>query len=259
MVKRIVLDDPLSRAALWSRRVALFALVVAVLVIGLARSGRIEAGALLATALATALLTVLALLLACLAFIRIWQDGHRGIGIAGRAFILAAALMAYPAYLVVSTLGLPRINDISTDLNDPPSFSRSRAAIAARDGHIPIDQAPQTRALQRAGYPGLVPILVERSPDDAFEAVKEAARLLRWQVIEAIPAGGRSTIARLDAIDRTMLLRFADDITIRVRPVATGARVDIRSVSRIGRFDFGANAVRIAQFSAMLNQVIEAR
>jgi uncharacterized protein (DUF1499 family) len=49
-------------------------------------------------------------------------------------------------------------------------------------------------------------------------------------------------------VARTFLLRLPDDVTVRVRPRADGARIDVRSVSRIGRHDLGANAARIRAF-----------
>ena len=38
---------------------------------------------------------------------------------------------------------------------------------------------------------------------------------------------------------------FRDDVVVRIRAVGQGARVDVRSASRYGRHDFGANAARV--------------
>ena len=44
---------------------------------------------------------------------------------------------------------------------------------------------------------------------------------------------------------RTPIMGFRDDIVVRIRPGPEGARVDIRSASRYGRSDLGANASRV--------------
>jgi uncharacterized protein (DUF1499 family) len=49
-------------------------------------------------------------------------------------------------------------------------------------------------------------------------------------------------------VDRTLLLKLPDDITVRIRPRADGTRIDIRSASRLGNHDFGANAARVRRF-----------
>ena len=48
----------------------------------------------------------------------------------------------------------------------------------------------------------------------------------------------------------TAIFRFVDDIAIRVRPTASGTVVDVRSKSRDGRGDLGANAERIRAFTS---------
>jgi uncharacterized protein (DUF1499 family) len=67
-------------------------------------------------------------------------------------------------------------------------------------------------------------------------------------VIEAVPPGGRVGLGRIEAIDRTFLLRMPDDITVRIRPRADGARIDVRSASRLGTHDLGQNAQRIRAY-----------
>ena len=59
----------------------------------------------------------------------------------------------------------------------------------------------------------------------------------------AVPAEGR-----LEATARTRWFGFRDDVVVRVRPDGAGSRVDVRSVSRVGRSDLGTNARRIRGF-----------
>jgi len=98
-------------------------------------------------------------------------------------------------------------------------------------------------AQQRAGYPDLGPARFTAPPERVFARAAEVARGLGWEVVAAVPAEGR-----LEATDRTRWFGFRDDVVIRVARDGSGTRVDIRSVSRVGRSDLGTNAHRIRAF-----------
>ena len=194
------------------------------------------------------LLALVAVLLSGLAFLRIWQEGRRGLGSAVRGLVVAMLVLAYPGWFAVKGVTLPKINDITTDPDNPPAFSRSRAALDARGGRVPPDVPPEVREAQREAYQQIAPLTLDVPPDDAFDLVRKAAQNRGWQIVEAVKPGGRFGLGRIEAVDRTFLLRLPDDITVRIRPRADGTRVDIRSASRIGTHDFGANAARIRAF-----------
>jgi uncharacterized protein (DUF1499 family) len=78
--------------------------------------------------------------------------------------------------------------------------------------------------------------------------VRKAAQNRGWTIIEAVRPGGRMGLGRLEAVDRTFLLRLPDDVTVRLRPRADGTRIDVRSASRMGTHDLGTNAARIRAF-----------
>jgi uncharacterized protein (DUF1499 family) len=173
--------------------------------------------------------------------------------------VLAAALLALPAFLAVQAIRLPMQNDASTDLVDPPDFSRSSAALAARGGHA-NGELPQTwREAQRQRWPDLQPIMLDLDISEAWPLVQATVTALHWRVIERQPPGGRQGNARIEAIDVSLLLGFPDDITIRLRPAAGQTRVDIRSASRYGRHDFGVNPKRIEKFATELQAQLDAR
>jgi len=241
-----------SRLALWSRRLAGFALAVVLAGIALTRWMVFpQDKGLIATA-SGVVLAAIALALALAAYVEIWRSGAIGLVRANIGALLALAILAVPLWQVVRAFRLPPINDISTDLAEVPAFSRSRAALTARGGHVPDLPGDGVRAAQQKGYADLEPVILDMAPDEAFDLALEVAGDLKWQVIEKVPPAGRSGTGRIEATSRTLLMRFVDDITIRIRPHANGTRIDIRSASRIGRHDLGANAARIRAFAEAL-------
>ena len=162
--------------------------------------------------------------------------------------VLLAAVAAVPVGALRSAGRVPPIHDITTDLDDPPRFV---AVLPLRQG------APNTAeyagaalaAQQRAGYPGLASVRFAAPPDQVFARAVEVARGLGWQIVAAVPAEGR-----LEATDRTRWFGFRDDVVVRVAAEGTGTRVDVRSVSRVGRSDLGTNARRIRRFEEALER-----
>jgi len=139
----------------------------------------------------------------------------------------------------------PRINDITTDLDDPPVFQPDVAAGAGSAGTGSAGlPAAGFREQQEAGYPELGPLVVDLAPAAAFVRAAEAARAMPdWKVTLEDEATGT-----LQAISVSSLFHFVDDIVIRVRPEGTGSRIDLRSRSRVGQGDMGANEARIVAF-----------
>jgi uncharacterized protein (DUF1499 family) len=86
-------------------------------------------------------------------------------------------------------------------------------------------------------------VLLDVEPTKAFARALAASRDLGWEIIAAVPLEGR-----IEAVDRTFWFGFKDDVVVRVRAAAGGSRIDVRSVSRVGRSDVGANARRVRRF-----------
>ena len=147
---------------------------------------------------------------------------------------------------------LPRINDITTDPGDPPGFEAAAREEANRGRDMGYD--PEFEALQRAGYPDLAPIRLPVSPAVAFERVQGAIAALGWEEVLADPAGGR-----IEARETSRIFRFVDDIAIRIRPADGGSVVDVRSKSRDGQGDLGANAARVRALGDALGSDARAR
>jgi uncharacterized protein (DUF1499 family) len=143
---------------------------------------------------------------------------------------------------------VPLIHDITTDTENPPGFVsilplRKEAPNPAEYGGSDI------AAQQRRAYPDLAPVIIPLPSKQAFERAYRTARKIGWAIVDQNQAEGR-----IEATDTTRWFGFKDDIVIRVRPAATGSRVDVRSVSRVGRSDVGTNARRIRKYLKALTE-----
>lgn len=162
---------------------------------------------------------------------------------AAAAGIAIALALVLPAWNLQQTATqVPRIHDITTDTDDPPQFvalleTRRKAPNGAAYAGERIARQ------QKAAYPDIQPALLALPPAHAFERALAAARGMGWEIAAAEPAAGR-----IEATATTRWFRFKDDVVIRIMPHAGGSRLDIRSMSRIGLSDLGANAKRIREF-----------
>ena len=244
MPRRRIAEEPISRLAIWARRLALFALAVALLAIIVVRLEFIEIVPGLATFAGAVGIAVIGMLFAFAAFIVIWREGHKGFGYALLACVIGVALIAYPAYLGTKAYRLPPLNDVTTDIADPPRFEVI-ARVRPREAN-PVAYPGQAAAeMQRTFYPNIAPLQTSSSPTELYEAARAVVTKRKWSIlIDRAPQTGRRE-GRIEAVARTAIMGFPDDVVIRIRPIAGGARLDIRSASRYGKHDFGANASRV--------------
>ena len=204
-------------------------------------------------------IAVIAVVVACGGFVRIWRFGAPGVGLNTRGLLLAMALLVWPGFMAVTAARLPVLNDITTDIVDPPSFSRSRAAVDARRGSIPAEFDRQRVADNQEDYARLRTIVIEQTPEEVMGLALKAATNLGWVIIDSTSPSGRNANGRIDAVVTSFLFKFPDDITIRIKPVGNETRVDLRSASRFGRHDFGVNTQRIQSFTKEIEVLANAR
>jgi Protein of unknown function (DUF1499) len=242
MARRPFPDEPVSKVAIWSSRLGWFAFAVAVLSIIIVRSGLLEIVPALATFAAALVFAGLAILLAFAAFVVIWRQGLGGLGRALLGLFLGLALLAYPAFLGSRALRLPEISDITTDTTNPPRFD-VLARLRPRGRTDYPGQA--TAALQRTAYPDVVPLELDVPTKAAYDAALALVTKRKWNIVDT----RAPTLVRRDgvieAVARTPIMGFRDDVVIRVSPLGQGTRIDMRSASRFGNHDLGANASRI--------------
>ena len=169
---------------------------------------------------------------------------RRAVPAAVLAIVLAGVAILVPYRLRASARRVPPIHDITTDLAEPPAFV---AVLPLRAGSPNKAEygGDSVAAQQRAGYPDLGPLRVAAPPGLAFRRAADAARAMGWELVAADSAAGR-----VEATATTRWFGFKDDVVVRVRPDGAGSRVDVRSVSRVGGSDVGANAARIRAYLA---------
>jgi uncharacterized protein (DUF1499 family) len=256
MARRRITEQPMSRLAIWSRRLALFSLAATFIAIIVVRSGALEIVPALSTLAGALALALLAILLAFGAAVSIWKDGVGGIGEAATGLLIGLALIAYPLYVGVKAYKLPAIYDITTDPIDPPRFD-AIARLRPRDANPVAYAGLYTAEQQRTAYSDIEPDTTSVSPREAYDAAMKVITRRKWHVVDARPpqdAAPRDGL--IEAIARTPILGFRDDVAVRVRATRDGARIDIRSASRYGRHDLGTNAQRVRALIEDIDEVL---
>jgi uncharacterized protein (DUF1499 family) len=174
---------------------------------------------------------------------------RRGFLLSVFGVVIGIFVFGIPWYYWRTVQRVPAIHDITTDTENPPRFVsilplRENAPNSSEYG------GPEIGAKQRAAYPDLVPAVLPVPPNKAYEQALTAARKMGWVIVDANPADGQ-----IEATDTTLWFGFKDDIVIRITPAELGSRVDIRSVSRVGKSDVGINAKRIRKYLKELKQI----
>ena len=178
---------------------------------------------------------------------------------------------------------LPPIHDVQTDWDDPVTFSdavlAAREADNARNEILPDPKVPDSEGIrarwpnyadksfaeiqagaeqdpeaeygegeERPAYPPINPLMAERPASEVYAIALDLVKSEGWTIVSQTPATATST-GKIEATAETGAFGFRDDVAIRIRPEGAGeTRVDMRSVSRVGLSDVGANALRVVRF-----------
>src|SRR6202045_1945105 len=252
------LSEPVSGWASWSRNLAVFAVVAVVVSILIVRFGFLEIKPALATFFGALACAGLSILIGLVGAAAIWQSGTQGVSRILLAFLIDAALLAYPAYLGLQYRRLPAIHDITTDPIDPPRFE-ALARLRSGDGANPAVYAGLYSAeQQRAAYPDIETVELEVPVQRAYEITLQLVTKRKWLVIDERAPQLPRRIGRIEAVARTPIMGFREDVSIRVSPDGEDSRVDIRSSSRYFESDLGSNASRITKLIDDINTAADA-
>lgn len=171
-----------------------------------------------------------------------WRRG-RGLRVILLALVLSLPMTVLGVVFDVSARITPPINDISTDTVDPPVFWYTVT---------PTEYPPANAALQIAAYQNLAPLTLPMPFDAAFDTVLALVDQRGWRIL----SDSREE-AQIETIATSPVFGFEDEVAIRLTDHGDATRIDMRSRSRIGRVDRGANARRITGFLSDLSSGIQ--
>jgi len=194
--------------------------------------------------------TAAAIVLALVAFVVNRRLPWRTYLVAGAAlaFVAAGIAMVPQARTALRAMRSPPIHDITTDTDNPPPLLALLAERTAAHALNTADYNATTAVLQKTYFPDIAPKELKLPQREAFERVLAAIRAQGWRVAATAPDD-----SRIEAVATTFWIGFNDDMVFRLTAIGPDeTRVDMRSISRVGRGDTGTNAARVRAFLAAL-------
>ena len=138
---------------------------------------------------------------------------------------------------------VPPIHNISTDTENPPQFDKIVAIRSAAQANPLAYDAAALAPQQTAAYPWVKPLTLMAPVDEVVDRAEAVMRDMGLEIVSS-----NKTTGLVEATATTCWFGFKDDVAVRVQPAADGGtQVDLRSVSRVGQSDLGANAARIGE------------
>ena len=226
----------------WLKRFSILALLGFPIALLLKRSGVIEFGQAFNVIAASLILALVILVLGLI--VAYWQRSSNPNS--SRAAKLASLISLIPLLgigaQIFTAQNLPKIHNISTDTVNPPQFIKIEQMRGKDDNPLAYDTAKLAEQ-QIAAYPMIKTLQTSLSKEDAYKRSLSIAEALGWQIINE-----DAVMGIVEATDTTALWGFKDDVVIRISETSNSVNIDLRSVSRIGLSDLGANAKRIKKF-----------
>jgi fatty-acyl-CoA synthase len=184
---------------------------------------------------------------------------RRGSGRALVALLVPALALGFVVSVMSKAKTIPPIHDIATNIQDPPQYSpavvAARAAIGGGNAvtsmtaPVAMLKGKSVGEVGQAANPDIQPLSLAVPVADATRIAAEAAKAQGLKAVTADAANGR-----IEAVAESFWFGFKDDVVIRVRPGPTAAAsvIDVRSTSRVGVSDLGANAKRVRALLAAI-------
>ena len=251
-------SEPVSSLASWARNLAVFAVVAVLVSIVIVRFDFLEPKPALATFFGGLAIAGLSILFGLAGFAAIWQNGSRGMARILLAFLIDGAMLAYPAYLALQYRKLPAIYDITTDPIDPPRFEALARLRTGEGTNSAVYAGLYSAEQQRHFYPDIEPVELEISVDRAYAIALQLVHKRKWIVIDERAPQPPRRVGRIEAVARTPIMGFREDVSMRFVADGEDSRVDIRSASRNFDSDLGSNAARVKKFIDDLNTAADA-
>jgi uncharacterized protein (DUF1499 family) len=244
-----------AREAKWARRMALFFLQLLVLTVILHRFAGLGTPAAINLIGVSVAGMAIAVIIALISLVRIWFGGQSGAAQDFGAIALGLIGLALPVYFLSKAVLLPPLTDIETSPAEPLQFT---LLVEQRPRDANPLTAPDAEAVERQAeaYPDIGPMYLERSAPEVYALVNEAVARLGWTVV-VNETPGESGVGRIEATDSSLIMGFTDDVVVRVKGDDAHTLIDVRSASRYGMHDFGANADRIRALYGEVNTALE--
>ena len=250
-------SEPVSSLATWARNLAVFSVVAVAVSMVILWFDFLEIKPALATLFGALACAGLSILVGLAAFVAIWQNGSRGMSRILLALLIDAVILGYPAYLGLQYRKLPPIHDITTDPIDPPRFEALARLRSGEGANSAVYAGLYSAEQQRLAYPDIETVELEVPPQRAYEVTLALVAKRKWLVIEERPPQPPRRIGRIEAVARTPIMGFREDVSIRITPDGEDSRVDIRSSSRYFESDLGSNASRVTRLIEDINTAVD--
>ncbi len=183
------------------------------------------------------------------------------------AFAVLSALVAGGALMVPLKMrdafeASPFIHEVTTDFDNPPAIIAAaglpRKNPAEYRGADPVPQSTDgitVAEAQRRAFPDIQPVVVAVGLEQARDAAKAAIADMKMDILAEGPDGDQSGGGwRIEAVSTSAWFGFKDDFIVRLTPQGAGTQIDLRSKSRVGGSDLGANAARVRDFSKRVSE-----
>jgi uncharacterized protein (DUF1499 family) len=208
---------------------------------------------------AAAFLAAIAVILGLVVFVSAVRAREmRRSAVAVVVIVAGASIAALPVSYFEAAKNVPRIHDITTDTEDPPQFMALAPLRAASPNGIAYGGA-EIAAAQKLAYSDIAPAQFPNPPDQVFAASMAVLQDKGMEIAASNPPSP-SQAGLIEATATSFWFGFKDDVAIRIRQAPDGGtRLDIRSASRVGLSDIGANARRIRVFLRSLNVKLGSR
>ncbi|MFQ5564114.1 MAG: DUF1499 domain-containing protein [Parvularculaceae bacterium] len=197
-----------------------------------------------------------ALGLSALGFVAALFTRRGGLAVLALAATAAAGVAGYaPIKMKQLVEANPFIHDITTDIENPPAiiagagFERKNPPDYVGDQEV-RDTGMTVAQSQREAFPDIEPLIVEAGLEDTADAAREVVMAMGMEILAD---AATETGWRIEAVETSFWFGFKDDFIVRLTPEGDGeTRVDVRSKSRVGGSDLGANARRVRAFFSKL-------
>ena len=244
-----------AHEAVWARRIALFFVQLLILTVLLHRFASLGTPAAINLLVVSVAGLFIAIAIAMISIIRIWFGGQSGASHAVAAIFIACVGLALPMFYLAHAAILPRLTDVQTNPDEPLEF-KTLNTMRPADANPLKDPDPAQIDAQDDAYPDIEPMVLERSAPEVFSIVHEAVNRLGWEMVVSEPPG-ESGVGRIEATSRSLIMGFTDDVVIQIKGDDARTQIDVRSVSRYGMHDLGANAKHIAKLFGEVTAALE--